>query len=81
MSYIINFGINDLRSCLWKKMNYTDLAFTDLTIIWSATNMLVEWEILLSLNSLTSVFSICSVIPVPIFSDSFCLAFEHIFVC
>ena len=52
-----------------KKMNYADLTFTDLTAIWFATNMLVEWEILLSLNSLTSVFSICSGIPVPIFSD------------
>ena len=43
--------------------------FSDLTISLFATKVLVEWEILLSLNSLTWIYSICSDIPVPIFSE------------
>ena len=31
--------------------------------------MLTEWEKLLSVNSLTSVYSNCSDIPIPIFSE------------
>ena len=51
----------------------------DLTIIYFVRKMLAERKILLSLNSLTTVSSICSDVPVPIFSEV--LDFEHVFAC
>ena len=52
-----------------KKNKLSRFIFGDLTISKFATKVLAEWEILLSLNSLTWIYSICSDIPVLIFSE------------
>ena len=58
-----------IQVSLCKKNTFIGTTAMVKTIFCFATNMLVELEILLTLNSLALVFSICSGIPVPIFSD------------